>query len=506
MNVLAKLGWIKEKKPFFALFIILFFAFIAISVYFNHLHKKLIEDNAIESARRYAEVLTEFRSLYTSQVVWRLANSDVDIRHDYNKHHHAIPLPATLTMLLGESVNNNHKDVSIKLYSPYPFPWRKKEGGLMDKFAHKAWNELSISDSEIVTEITHQNGMPHIRLAMADSMRAECVDCHNTHLQSPKADWKVGQLRGVLEVTLPMERSLATVDSIFRSMIILGAGLLLTALFGGSYLIMLQSRHQIEKLKNDELLHQYKESQKMAELGAMVAATTHEVATPLGNINLALDHHLLSTESIVKAMTTNILKQSQLKSYLDDSQSTISMCLSNNSRASKLIASFKHIAVNQCNQQKLTVNLADYVNDILLTNRPTIKQYQHEIAVNVARDIEVTCYAGVLAQVLTNLINNALIHAFDSNSGGLINITAWSEETCIFIEIADNGVGMTLAQQAKIFEPYFTTKLGQGGSGLGLSICKEIAEQELGGGIAVNSEPEQGATFTLTINSLVNSD
>ncbi|MCG7531228.1 ATP-binding protein [Psychrobium sp. MM17-31] len=504
--MLAKLGWIKEKKPFFALFVLLLAAFIVISVYFNHLHKKLIEGNAIESAQRYAEVLTEFRSLYTSQVVSRLANSSIEISHDYNKHHQAIPLPATLTMLLGESVNNNHKDVSIKLYSPYPFPWRKRDGGLTDKFAHKAWNELSISDNEIVTEITQLNGVPHIRLAMADSMRLECVDCHNTHPQSPKTDWKVGQLRGVLEVTLPMERSLASADSIFRSMTILGAGLLLTALFGGSYLIMLQSRHQIEKLKNDELLHQYKESQKMAELGAMVAATTHEVATPLGNINLALDHHLLSTESIIKAMTTNTLKQSQLKGYLDDSQSTISMCLSNNSRASKLITSFKHIAVNQCNQEQLTINLADYVNDILLTNKPTIKQYQHEIVANIARDIEVTCYAGALAQVLTNLINNALIHAFENRGGGTISITAWTEETQLYIEVSDNGLGMSPEQQAKIFEPYFTTKLGQGGSGLGLSICKEIAEQDLQGSISVSSEPDRGSTFTLAVSLSANSE
>ncbi len=504
MNLLAKISWIKNKKPFFTLLLIIAIAFSAITLYFNQLHKKLIEHSAIESAQRYAEVLTEFRSIYTSQVVSRLATSSIDVSHDYNLKHHSIPLPATFTMLLGESVNNHHKDVGIRLYSPYPFPWRKNGGGIVDDFGRRVWNELSISDTKIVTEFEDVNGIPHVRLAMADVMADDCVDCHNNHPQSPKTDWEVGELRGILEVTMPMNTSVLMADSIVSSMAILVAGLLLIALFGGSYLILLQSKHQIEKMKNDELLSQFKESQKMAELGGMVASTTHEVATPLGNINLALDHHLLSTEQINSAVQNNKLKQSQLSQYLEDSIKTVSMCLSNNSRASKLIASFKHIAVNQCNNKKLTVNLANYVSDILLTNKPTIKQYQHEIIVNIGQEIEVSCYAGGLAQVITNLINNALIHAFKEKHGGTINITAWQDVDFWFVEVADNGKGLSEPMQDKVFEPYFTTRLGQGGSGLGLSICKEIVELELGGNLTINSELGQGTTFTLSIKSSVN--
>lgn len=495
----------KFRKPFLLLITFVGVIFFGIALYVNSLHQRLVHSSAIENAQRYAEILTEFRSLYTSKVVTPLAASEVQFSHNYSYQHQVIPLPATFTLLLGESLNNNHLDVRIRLFSPYPYPWRKNEGGIIDSFGQDAWDQLSKDKSKIITNIEDIDGRSYVRLAMADVMRTDCLFCHNTHPKTPKGDWQAGDLRGVLEVTMPIDE-VAVANSIFFNMGILGVMLLIVMLIGGGYMILLRNKNQLEKAKNKELLKQYKESQKMADLGAMVASITHEMATPLGNINLALDHHLLNTEEIIAAVASNTLKHIQLKRYLDDSESTISMCLSNNARASKLITSFKHIAVNQCNRQQITINLANYINDILLTNKPTIKKYKHQVVVSVAKSIELTCMAGALAQVITNLVNNALIHAFDKSDGGIINIIAWQEPRRVFIEVSDNGKGMDRVQQGNAFDEYYTTKLGQGGSGLGLFICREIVKNELGGNITLDSELGQGATFTLSIENLMDTE
>lgn len=168
---------------------------------------EIVQTIALQDAKSYSEALANFRSLYTSEVVNKAKANGLEVTHDYRQKDNAIPLPATLTMKLAESIGKDGSGVSANLYSDYPFPWRKEAGGgLRDEFAKQAWKTLQQKPDEPYYQLEQVNGRESLRYATADLMRAACVDCHNSHPDTPKDDWKVGDLRGVLEVTLPMDR------------------------------------------------------------------------------------------------------------------------------------------------------------------------------------------------------------------------------------------------------------------------------------------------------------
>ena len=163
------------------------------------------ESSALQHAAAYSEALTEFRSLYTSEVVARLKPHGVDVTHDYWKREGAIPLPATLTMAFGSKTESEGFGTRARLFSDYPFPWRL-DGGPRDGFENKALRALREQPNEPYARFEEPlDGRSVLRYATADLMRKSCINCHNTHLQSPKTDWKEGDVRGVLEVILPTD-------------------------------------------------------------------------------------------------------------------------------------------------------------------------------------------------------------------------------------------------------------------------------------------------------------
>jgi len=109
-------------------------------------------------------------------------------------------------------------------------------------------------------------------------------------------------------------------------------------------------------------------------------------------------------------------------------------------------------------------------------------------------------YPGPLGQVLTNLINNAMLHAFEDRTGGLVRvIAALHGESDVRITVQDDGNGIPDAHVPRIFDPFFTTKLGRGGSGLGLSVVYKLVNDALQGSISVQSQAGRGTAFTLLL-------
>jgi PAS domain S-box-containing protein len=145
------------------------------------------------------------RTLYTSEVVETVRKHGIAVTHDYASREGAIPLPVTLNRLLGERIGAHQAGAQARLYSPYPFPWRRDEGGLHDAFGQDAWDALQHHPDTPFYRFETVHGRPSLRYATADLMRPGCVNCHNTHRDSPKTDWRTGDVRGVLEVTLPLE-------------------------------------------------------------------------------------------------------------------------------------------------------------------------------------------------------------------------------------------------------------------------------------------------------------
>jgi len=184
----------------------------AVIMHVSSLQSNLLRASAINTAKLYSQTLTEVRTLYTSDVIQAARAYGMDITHDYLQRENALPLPATFSMRLGELMGKHVGEAQSQLYSAYPFPWRRAEGGLNDDFKKKAWDELSKDQSKPYKQFLETEQGLTLRYAIADVMRPACVNCHNTHPQSPYRNWKQGDLRGVLEISLPIEGMSQQID------------------------------------------------------------------------------------------------------------------------------------------------------------------------------------------------------------------------------------------------------------------------------------------------------
>ena len=207
---LARSGSLFHERTILVL-AILFLAGIGLMTWqLSRIQEHLVTTMALASADFYAEAIEEFRTLYTSEVVERVRTHGIEVVPDYEDRPGTIPLPATLSMKLGQNIGAKNLGARTRLYSDYPFPWRK--GGLEDKFGREAWEYLRKNPDQSFHRIEPLQGRRTLRYAKADLMRAACVNCHNTDPQSPKTDWKVGDVRGVLEIDYPLDAVAAIKD------------------------------------------------------------------------------------------------------------------------------------------------------------------------------------------------------------------------------------------------------------------------------------------------------
>lgn len=241
------------------------------------------------------------------------------------------------------------------------------------------------------------------------------------------------------------------------------------------------------------------ESEKLAALGNLVAGVAHELNTPIGNSVMAIST-LGERLREFRAVPRDAMRYSDLQRFAEAVEMACSISLRNMQRAATLVSSFKQVAVDQTSAQRRRFELREVVDEVLLTLQPTLRGLACRIEVQVPDALVLDSYPGALGQVLTNLISNAVMHAFDGREGGIITISAAAGEgEEILFSVADNGRGIPQALQKKVFEPFFTTKLGQGGTGLGLHIVFNAVTHVLGGQISLRSQPGQGSVFELRL-------
>jgi PAS domain S-box-containing protein len=199
--------------------------------------QRVVMQYATESAREHAESVTQFRNFYAQELVPRAVRAGVSVTHDYKSTDNALPLPATLTIDLGHYLSKVDGGTQVRLYSDLPFPWRVGEREL-DDFQKQALLHLKQQPEQPFVREEVMNGQRVLRYAQADRMLSGCVACHNSYQGSPKTDWKVGDVRGALEVILPVSQwQSATTDVLIRTFTVL-LGLLL----GGLLLVWLSVR------------------------------------------------------------------------------------------------------------------------------------------------------------------------------------------------------------------------------------------------------------------------
>ncbi len=199
----------------------------------NSLRIDIHKTTALQTAGIYLDAFEGLRKVYSSQVAVRAVNRGIVVTHDYLLNEGALPLPITFSRDWAKEIKANGKGVEARIYSDFPFSFNS-EGGPKDRFETEAMKTLRIEPTKPVFEFDKLNGIWRLRYARADRMQASCVECHNSHPQSPKRDWKVGDVRGVLEVTIPMNAASFEGMKIFREkvlFIIIVSGLIFSLIY-----------------------------------------------------------------------------------------------------------------------------------------------------------------------------------------------------------------------------------------------------------------------------------
>lgn len=238
---------------------------------------------------------------------------------------------------------------------------------------------------------------------------------------------------------------------------------------------------------------------KLAALGSLVAGVAHELNTPIGN-SLVVATTMAEHARALEGNMAEGLRRSKLEGYLERAHEASEILIRNLHRAASLVASFKQLAVDQTTSQRRQFSLSELLAELALPLRITIRQRPIKVELSIEPGLFMDSYPGPLSQVLTSLFDNCLLHAFEGEAAGTIRLGAarrGSEQ--VAISIADNGSGMSPELAAKVYDPFFTTKLGSGGSGLGLHVVHNIVTGVLGGKIELDSELGKGSTFTLIL-------
>lgn len=261
----------------------------------------------------------------------------------------------------------------------------------------------------------------------------------------------------------------------------------------------IELQQSIAHLENTQT--QLVEAEKMASLGRLVAGISHEINTPLGIAITASSYLETVTQNFDDLFQRNHVSRKNMSTFISDNRQSTALILSNLQRAVKLVQSFKEVAVDQTSNKKREFNLKKYLEEILTSLQPKLKHTNINVQLNCADNILIYSAPGALAQIITNLFINALIHGFNKQDEGKISIFVQQKENNIHLDFIDNGRGISSKNLEHIFEPFFTTTRGKGGSGLGLNIVYNLIHQSLHGSISCSSKLGSETKFQLVFPS-----
>lgn len=238
---------------------------------------------------------------------------------------------------------------------------------------------------------------------------------------------------------------------------------------------------------------------KLAALGTLVAGVAHELNTPIGN-SLVVATTMAEHARTLEGNVAQGLRRSRLEGYLEQAHEASDILIRNLHRAASLVASFKQLAVDTTTSQRRKFSLGEMLTELAATLRIAIRERPIEVVLQVEAGLVMDSFPGPLSQVVSSLFDNCLVHAFEADEAGTITLGARARGPGqIALSIADTGAGMAPELAARVYDPFFTTKLGSGGSGLGLHVAHNIVTGVLGGKIELESAPGQGSTFTLVL-------
>lgn len=518
----------------------------------------------VNSSKNSLNQYKYLRQYYNHEIISildELSNVEIDVYAE--KKEGMIPLPATMMQDLSSYINAQNSGTLVKFYSNYPFPIRKDR--VLDSFEKKSISFLEENKKDVFFERSIYDGKDSVRVAIADVFSNQsCVNCHNSLSNSPKKDWKLNDVGGVLEMIVSIEDIVSkNKENTFHSSLIICLFLIVLLfivyiLINTSILKPLNNiRKHIMKIKNGDLdnklilnnnneldelssnidsmrislkgtinslentkndledshyelevsLENLKntqekliESEKMAFLGSLVAGVAHEINTPIGIGLTGMSHFLKTTTEIKDKYDAELMTEKDFENYVTESIEIGNLIYSNLQRTAQLIKSFKQVSVDQISEEKREFNLKKYTEGILLSLSSVIKKTKLTVKLEIDSSISINSYPGILSQIITNLIVNSTIHGFEEKEKGLIIIECREIENKIQLIYKDNGKGINQENLKKIFDPFFTTNRHKGGTGLGLNIIYNLVTSQLYGTIVCNSKENEGVEFIIEFN------
>jgi signal transduction histidine kinase len=489
-------------------------------------------DQAILTGRNIASQFKAVREYYTDNIVNKIvAEGTFKVSPDYRGDPKAIPLPATMTHDLSALLTK--QDTMINLYSKFPFPNRQDRR--LDAFQQEAWDFLLKYPQESYARSEIRNGGRIVRVAVADTMTVQaCVDCHNTTAASPKKDWKLGDLRGVLEIDSVIDTRLAKGAELSRS-IIIGAiliGLLVLAItlavarsvtrpiagligamrkyaagntetvipglgrtdeIGGlavafnsmvSELAAAREREVADHARTAKMQAELARVARLTTMGQMTASIAHEINQPLA--------------AIVANGNAGLRWLTSATPNLEETRAALSRIVNDGHRASDIIGSIRAIFRKDHGEQAL-LDVNALISEVL---RIMHAELQNErIVVQVELLDKLPGLSGNRMQlqlVLRNLIMNAVESmSFITNRARVLHIRSDMPNTSnVRITVADSGAGIDPESVDRIFDTFFTTK--SLGTGMGLSICRSIVEIH-GGKLSASPNHPHGSVFEIVL-------
>ena len=510
------------------------------------------EKVAIQSAIQTVLQFKILRRYYTENVIDKVvADGGLTPSFDHSKTADGVPLPATLIHDLSAELKD--EKTSISLYSVFPFPPRKSR--VLDDFQAQAWDMLNKNPKEVFTRREKRGDSHIVRVAVADTMSAKaCVRCHNQHILSPKKDWKLGDVRGVLEVSTNIDAAVAgAVDltqKILLGMLLASAGLIAIVVAGASTIAtpIVRLTGTMNRLADGDLSVDVPNQKRIDEIGQMsrsvqvfkdnakkqkiadkaladhrdhlqkvVSLSTREVKRKAEELENALDRekelNLMQRQFVSMAshefrtpLTIIDSSAQRLKRQAGDGRLTAEVA---NARADKIRAAVHRMAqlmestlsAARLQDGKIEVDIKDC--DLGKVVREVSARQQE-----IAKDHNITWYLsnfpatiqanhGALEQVLTNLLSNAVKYAPEAPD---IEVTATTEGDHVVILVRDYGVGIDEEDLNRIGERFFRAKTSTGitGTGIGLNVVNALLDLHAGS-LDIESKKGKGSTFTIRL-------
>lgn len=248
-----------------------------------------------------------------------------------------------------------------------------------------------------------------------------------------------------------------------------------------------------------ELQDKLSRTEARAALSTLVASVSHELSTPMSNALIGNSSMSSQTEDFLRRLDNGSLRRSELQAYLEQMRSGAQLSTRNLERAVELLGHFRQVAADQASEQRRDFDLKQMVEEIIETLSPTLKRRPHRLLLDIPPGIEMDSYPGPLGQIIINLVNNAYLHAFDEGSVGEVRVLAQRQGEQVQLQVIDNGHGMNQDTLDQLFRPFFSTKIGKGGTGLGMAIVQTLCVKTLGGSVSAESQPGAGCCITLRL-------